>query len=314
MATLELTDKLPAPPRADFGFEIDFQKGVGPASRVFSATHDFIKACEALDDELVQSIDSNIETVLVLEDIQTGSIKTWLRNSLAATEDDALKSLDWKPLVGKYLVRAKYAIIRWIDDDSTPRSLPDLRRELQAIAAETDVRHLPDYSAPSPNALVKFVRDYQGVKDRLLPGDRATLMSDEGNIEFRLSVNIDIDDIEALAVARVIEIPPSEMILPVKKPDYLGDSKWDLRHGRRNISAKIEHVAWLRQFQNRQVDVRPGDALRCIVRIEHLYGFDNELLTERYTVLEVREVLVNRYEVLELPFNGDENDDTPKGD
>ena len=56
---------MPAPPRADFAFEIDFQRGVGPASRVFSATHDFIRACEALDAELIQSIDSSIETVLV---------------------------------------------------------------------------------------------------------------------------------------------------------------------------------------------------------------------------------------------------------
>lgn len=303
MATLTLTDKEPVPPKADFGFEIDFQRGVGPASRVFAATHDFIRACEALDDELVQSIDSSIETVLVLEDIQAGSIKTWLRNSLSATEDDALKSLDWRPLVGKYLVRAKYAIIRWIDDDTTPRSLPDLRREIQKIASETDVRHLLDYSAPSPTALVSAIRDFQAVKDRLLPGDRATLITGDGDIEFNLSVSIAIDDIEALAVARTIEVPPAEMILPVKKPDYLGDSKWELRHGKRNIGAKIEHTDWLRQFQKRQVDARPGDALRCMVKTEYLYGFDNELLTERYTVLEVLEVMINRVEILELPFD-----------
>lgn len=309
MATLTLTDKLPEPPRADFGFEIDFQRGVGPASRVFTATHDFIKACEALDDELVKSIDSSIETVLVLEDIQSGSIKTWLRNALSATEDDALKTLDWKPLVGKYLVRAKYAVIRWIDDDSAPRSLPDLRRELQRIAAETDVRHLPDYTAPSPAALVTAVRDFQAVKDRLLPGDRATLLTKEGDLEFNLSVSLPIEDIEALAVARTIENPPAEMILPVKRPDYLGESKWELRHGKRNIGAKIDDQPWLRRFQNRQVDVRPGDALRCTVRVELLYGFDNELLTERYTVLDVLEVLVNRVETLDLPY--DESPDRP---
>lgn len=286
---------------------------MGPASRVFLATHDFIKACEALDDELVRSIDSNIETVLVLEDIQAGSIKTWLRNTLAATEDDALKTLDWRPLVGKYLVRAKYAVIRWIDDDSVPRSLPDLRREIQQIAVETDVRHLPDYTAPSPGALVQAIQDFQAVKDRLVPGDRATMLTRDGDIEFNLSVSLPIEDIEALAVATTITNPPAEMILPVKKPDYLGDSKWELRHGRRNISAKIEHQDWLRQFQNRQVDVRPGDALRCTVQIENLYGFDNELLTERYTVLEVLEVLVNRIEILDLPFGGHGNDDAPKG-
>lgn len=309
MATVTLTDRKPDPPAADFAFEIDFARG-GPASRVFSATHEFIKACERLDAELVQSIDSNIETVLVLEDIEAGSIKTWLRNMLRATDDDALKTLDWKPLVGKYLVRAKYAVIRWIDDDSAPRSLPELRREIQQIAAETDVRHLPDYSAPSPAALITAVQDFQAVKDALIAGDRAKLITDDGDIEMNLSVRFPIEDIEALAVAKTISQPSAEMILAVKKPDYLGASKWELRHGKRTISAKIEDAAWLQRFQNRQVDVRPGDALQCMCAIELLYGFDNELIAERYTVAEVLTVLQDQFRVQEMLFDG-KDDDNP---
>lgn len=304
MATVTLTDRRPAPPPADFAFEIDFQRGVGPASRVFTATSEFIRACERLDAELVQSIDSNIETVLVLEDIEAGSIKTWLRSALTATDDEALKTLDWRPQVGKYLVRAKYAILRWTDDESR-RGLPDLREEIRLIAAETDVRHLPDYAPPSPRALIDAVRDFQAVKDNLAEGDRARFITEAAEIpdwEFNLSVRIPIESIEDLAVARTIEVPAAEMILPVKKPDYLGDSRWQLRHGKRNIEAKIEDTAWLRRFQHRQEDVRPGDALRCRVKIEYLYGHDNELLTERYTVIEVLEVLINRYQAPELPW------------
>ena len=81
-AEITLTTKKPEPPEADFAFYIDFKRGEGSASRVFSATHDFIRACESLDRELLSSIDSNIETVMVLEDIEAGSLKTWLRNSL----------------------------------------------------------------------------------------------------------------------------------------------------------------------------------------------------------------------------------------
>ncbi|WP_419253539.1 hypothetical protein ACN2C6_18285 [Caulobacter sp. ErkDOM-YI] len=301
-ANVTLSSKRPAPPKADFAFEIDFKRGEGSASRVFAATHDFIKACERIDKELLTSISSGIETVMVLEDIQVGSIKTWLRNALVATDDQALKDLDWKPLVGKYLVRAKYAIIRWVDDDTVPKSLPDLARELQGIAAETDVRHLPDYRAPGPKALIEAVRDFQGVKDHLLPTDRAIYITGEGDrVEMNLSMRWDIEDIEAMAVKQTLEFPVATMILAVKKPDYLGDSKWELRHGKRTVSARIEDVEWLKRFQARQEDVRPGDALKCDVRIEHLYGHDNELLTERYTILKVYEVLVDSYSQLNLP-------------
>ena len=311
MATLALTDQMPAPPRADFAFEIDFAKGIGPASRVFAATHEFIKACETLDAELVQSIDSSIETVLVLEDIQEGSIRTWLRSILNVVDDDAIKTLDWRPLVGKYLVRSKYAVLRFLDDDTGDRALPDLREEIRRIAAETDVRHMPDYAPPSPGILVDALREFQGVKDRLVNKDKARLISQHPDIpeyEFNLQVRIPVENIEALAVARTITQPSAEMILPVKKPDYLGSSMWSLRHGKRNIEARISDEPWLRRFQNREVDVRPGDALQCRVTTEFLYGHDNELLTERYTVEEVIEVLVNRYEARELDLGSEQND------
>ena len=86
-------------------------------------------------------------------------------------------------------------------------------------------------------------------------------------------------------------MPPAQMILAVKKPDYLGASKWDFRHGRRALSARVEDEAFLTAFQGRKRDVRPGDALRCMVSIEMRYGFDHELISETYVVTEVMEVL-----------------------
>lgn len=83
-----------------------------------------------------------------------------------------------------------------------------------------------------------------------------------------------------------------------------------MRHGKRNILARIEDEQWLRRFPGKQVDVRPGDALRCTVQIENNYGYDNELVSERFTVSEVLEVLVNRVELLELPLE-DDPDDNP---
>jgi hypothetical protein len=294
-AEVTITTRRPEPPPADFAFEIDFKRGEGSASRVFSAINDFIQGCERLDSELVSAIDSNIETVMVLEDIEAGSIRVWLRNALTVVDDDGLKKLDWKPLIGKYLVKAKYAVIRWADDPSGG-GLPSLAREIQAIATETDVKHLPDYRAPSPRALIDAISDFQKVKSQLLPTDRATFISSDGDTaELNITMRWDIADIEALAVKETVIFPTAQMILAVKKPDYLGDSKWELRHGKRSISAKIEDQDWLRDFQARKVDVRPGDALRCEVKIEHLYGHDNELITERYTIVKVDGVLVDTY-------------------
>ena len=112
--------------------------------------------------------------------------------------------------------------------------------------------------------------------------------------------------LESLAVAKTLSSPATEMILAVKKPDYLGTSKWELRHGKRTISARIDDPEWLQRFQRRAVDVRPGDALRCMAEIELLYGFDNELIAERDTVMKVLEVMADQFHVQEVLFGDDQ--------
>jgi hypothetical protein len=296
MAEVTLTTRKPEPPKADFAFCIDFKRGEGPASRVFAATHDFIRACERLDRQLLASIDSNIETVMVLEDIEAGSLKTWLRNVLHATDDQALKEVDWRPQVGKYLLRAKYLILRWVDDDLAPSDLPALGRDLQRLASESDVRHLPDYSPVRPDALIGAMTDFQRVKAHLVYGDKASVISEDDTHNMNLTIRWDVEDIEALAIRETQVMAVPSMVFIVRKPDYLGTSKWDLRHGKKPISAKIEDEKWLLNFQSRDVDVRPGDALRCQTRIEMAYGHDNELISEHYYIEKVQSVVENQYQ------------------
>ena len=297
------------PPSADFAFYIDFKKGEGPAARVFAATHAFIQACEQIDRELVSSIDTSIETVLVIEDIEAGSLKTWLRYAINAIDDQALKDINWKPLIGQFLVKAKYLVLKWIDNDETHRDLPELGRELQKLAAETDVRHLGDYLPVSPQALVSAIGNFEGIKDHLLEGDKASVIT-PGNedIDFDLTFRFDLETLEELAIKEIQLHTVPRMVLIVRKPDYLGTSMWELRHGKIPITAKIEDEEWLAAFQGREVGVRPGDALKCRARIEMTYGFDNELISEKFYLEEVQEVLENQYSQSLLSLYGDDGD------
>ena len=101
VAHIIATTDMPDLPPSDFAFSVNFKKGVGPASRVFTATSAFIHACEQIDADLVESIDATIEPVMVLEDIEVGSLKTLLGVALKSTDDQGIKELNWKPLVGR---------------------------------------------------------------------------------------------------------------------------------------------------------------------------------------------------------------------
>lgn len=60
--------------------------------------------------------------------------------------------------------------------------------------------------------------------------------------------------------------------------------------GGRTVSVKIEDGEWLRKLQNRRVEVLPGDALRCSIRQELFYGYDNELIGEKRYIEKVHAV------------------------
>jgi hypothetical protein len=92
------------------------------------------------------------------------------------------------------------------------------------------------------------------------------------------------------------------LILKVKKPDYLGESMWDMKHENRTIKAKITDEGWLMDFQRREVDVRPGDALRAKVRMETKYGYDGEVVGIYYTIIEVVEVIGSSSDAPRLPL------------
>lgn len=276
------------PPTGEFLLTIDFRKNAERPERVFQAADEMIRAFQHLDGALCESVDSRIEPVMLLEEIETGSLKVWLRNVLRAAEDDALKKLDWKPLIGKYLVRAKYAYIKWSNKENPDLTLADLAKELRTIAAETDVKHLPDYAPPSIAELAQVSREIDQAKSRLIDGDGLTYsIGGEPPLRFDLDVRWEDEELEKFTIKETTTFSDMRMNLIVRRPDYLGASRWEFRHGRRSLSAKIADEDWLRRFHARRVDVRPGDALRCLVTTEHSYGHDGELIEEKITVTKV---------------------------
>jgi len=292
---VEIGTTPPAAPKGSaFALVINFEKGTPNPQRVFQAAEAMIIAFQGLDRMLCESVDSKIEPMMLLEDIEAGSIKAWLGNQLSRIDDDGLKEIDWRPIIGKYLVRAKYAVIRWSNKESTGINLIGLARELRAIAAETDIRHIPDYAPASIQDLSEGIKRIDTAKSFLMPNDKMSLVSDqEGEVEFDLAIKWDTQELSDLAVKERTKFENMPITIIVKKPDYLGKSKWDFRFGKKAISAKVEDADWLAKFQSRQVDVRPGDALKCLATIEHKYGFDNELIDEEYTVTKVDEVLID---------------------
>lgn len=252
-----------------------------------------IETCQRLDRALVQTIDVQIQPVVLLEDVETSSLRAWLRTVLDSVPDDALKSLDWKKAVGAYLVKAKYYLVDFTSKNTTvtdKRQITELSNRLLAASQETDARHIPIYSRVPETDLVLYLQELSEATAPLHEGDGVKYISSEFEASFNLAFHVSPESVEELLTKETIETP-QVMILKVRKPDYLGDSMWEFRFQNRNLTAKIVDVGWLQQFQNRHVDVRPGDAIRAQVMTQVKYGFEGDVVGIRHTITRVIEVI-----------------------
>jgi hypothetical protein len=98
---------------------------------------------------------------------------------------------------------------------------------------------------------------------------------------------------EALTDLLVREVITSEvpMILVIKRPDFLGDAKWEFRHDRRSFEARIRDAKWLTEFREGTEVIHPGDALRSTVRSTVRYGFDGEVVDSQHEIVKVEGVI-----------------------
>jgi len=282
----------PRPAEADFGIEIGFQPGSDAPSRVFRTMTALIETFESVDRELVNSV-AKIQPVLLLEDIEAGSIKTWLRTQLESLDDQALKSGEWKKVVGIFLVKAKYIMIDFLQEHSTITNkgeIEALQAQILRAAEETNVLAIPTYRPIPVERVADAIRLIGEATRPLKASDSAKYLSDAGNANFNLTFSISPEAFDELVTRETIT-NQSTMILKVKKPDFLGESMWEFKYENRTIEAKVLDLDWLQKFRERTVTLQPGDAIKALVETEVRYSFEGEVIYSLYKILAIHKVI-----------------------
>lgn len=281
------------PRDAEFGITIDYVRGESSPLDVFSAMTELLEATSEIDRLFVGSIEPQVEPVLILQDVQSESVTAWVRNALEAVDDTALKEFDAKQQVGKYAVKAKYRILRYLDerDEKHERQrLQKLQDDLMQLAGEAGTTLIPS-AAPIPlPALAKPMDRIQKAKETLGPQDRVTVRSEEEDYALDMTVTKRPSDFVGPEAVRT-EQATVPMTLTIKRPDLLGSAMWEFRHGPQAIQAHIEDADWMDAFRAGHIAILPGTALRCDV--SQAFGYDErgELVTSSYDVVHVHETI-----------------------
>ncbi|TEB05669.1 hypothetical protein Psch_02710 [Pelotomaculum schinkii] len=274
-------------------------------SRIFKTMSEIIDSLYEIDKGLLDYFSVKIEPEFLLEDILSGSLRTIVRTIVSSVDDEALKELDWKKFVGSFLVKAKHRILKMLEDKKEIISIDEVQQiegEILEIAQETDVQRLPNYSPGSTQRFLVNISRLSNATKSLLPGDEIFYISPEGQVTINKEFNISPESIQELLTNKIVR-SEVELILRVKKPDYLGQSMWDLHYEGRTIQVKILDWVWLRKFHSREIDLRPGDSLKAKVEIELWLDSDNSMVAERYIITEVLDVIPNLPSIQQKFFN-----------
>jgi hypothetical protein len=163
------------------------------------------------------------------------------------------------------LVEAKYAAISYLDrpEDQAKTGAEDLRETLRGLAAQTDVRHLPDYPPVHEAKLVAALDTLQDAKRRL--GSKDKLMIESSGKVYEVDLTKTWEPSEALDKVTTEKHSEGEIILTIRKPDLIGKSMWQFTRGKFPVSARIVDKEWLSRFHERKVPLLSGDAMRARV-------------------------------------------------
>lgn len=286
---------------SSFVIRYHYNKNTKNPARVFNAIGELIDAFQVIDKSIIYFVDSKIETEIILEDIEKGSFLVKLKNILEHIPDELINDFDWRKIVGYFLVKAKYAIIKFINERETIDSFSEietLENDIALLATDAHTGFFNTKNRINSKQLLNGISKISQANEKIEIGEIIEFYFDDEKSELNSSFILLPENIDKLLAFETIS-NTQEMILKIKKPDYLGDSKWDFRHGAEPINARIDDEVWLLEFRDSKFTLNPGDSLRASVSLEVIYDDDREVVAKKFTVLKVLEIIKPR--VFNLP-------------
>jgi hypothetical protein len=275
--------------------EIRYVKGSSNPERIFQTASKLIESLKSLDVVLSKTLDPSLETILTLEDTERGSLRTWIGTKLRNVPEDALKSGEVKKLAGHYLNEARLIAIKWCDKHPKKQTIEDvkqLQEEIVQVASDSGLAAIPAFKTPDAVQLLTSMEQMSRSQDRLSEEEKIEFIAFEGRSILSKDFELDAALRESLVVAEVVQ-SVTTMILKIKRPDLLGEARWEFKHGNESISAKIEDLDWLSRNHRRDptAQVMAGDALKVTVVVAVTYDTNRNVIDKNYRITSVLEIV-----------------------
>lgn len=270
------------------GIKIVFDKNSTQPQRVFDAMSDLIQSVQSLHSCFLHSILSEYETELLLSDIKEGSLVSWLSPNIK----DKNIELDKKNTISIFLDKCTQIVIEFLQGKETitnDSEIDNLENEIEQEAIKLE--EFPNVFSLDKHRLLKGLSSIGKATNELHDEDTAYIELNSGSYSINKEFNFSDTEVKnLLSVKREENI--FDVILIIKKADFLGNSMWDfVMPNKAVIPAKMLDHDWINKFRHRDVTILPGDRLKCKVKSIISYDKRGNVIEEKHEVLNVIQII-----------------------
>lgn len=276
-----------------YSLRVDYEERTENPGRIFRSMGSLIESFRFIDLMFAESIDSDLESRQFLESIEAGSLITRIIEIFTdSTQRNIGKELEPES-VENYIDKGKQRIIETMNENNTiadGKIINDLSEGLQKIAQDSGVDAHIRYKKIESLTLASNLESLSNSTKSLSEGENITYEKQDNIISINKNCELDLDKIQEDLVAEIRETDTIR-IFKIKKPDFLGNSMWELKHGTQTIRAKITDGRWLKRFRDGEISTRPGDAIRSKIKELHKYDENGNLVSSYHEIYEIIEII-----------------------
>lgn len=281
---------------SNFEIKLEFDKNTENPSRLFRSFAKIIEDIRNLDTVLAKSINTSVSTKIFLNDIEKGSLIAKLWDELIINEEGKLDDLEEPEKVSSFIEKSRSKALEFVQN--TKNSVDDLERlsdDIEEIAQEENLDKTFNYGKPDLLELAKTLNEISETTIKLADNEKLIFTNSRQKSE-ELTNNvtkIDIEDVEKALTDEEVN-NESEAFYKIKKPDFLGDSQWEFKHGHKSLKIKIADEEWLERFKSGQEVVVPGDSLKVKIKQNFKYNRNGYLISEKTEIITVLGIIKNK--------------------
>jgi len=261
-----------------FEIKIEFDKD---KDRVSSSLI-YLGECIAAQDEAVQLIlkdlGEDVKTHVQLEEIKTGSIRSFLRDYVENVSSDDIKKYGPKAFINQFIIEVREKLLEFLskNDELNSANSQELKKNIQAAATKHNVGNPISRETISIDNIRHPLKKISATASHLSPTQEITTILN-GKIyklpkTFRMPEEDDFKQFETCANQKIE--------FQIKQPDYTGQSRWKIYIKDNLAEAKIADTDWLYKFQNNlllDIDFpKPHDFVQAMADYQYILSEQKE--------------------------------------